>query len=273
MRKIFIQSNLPVVILNISTILIVAVMLMVNQALAKPDQTTTSETFYSGVLSYQGTLMDSLGNPVTGSYEITFRVYNSPTSTTPLWEEVRSGANAVPVQNGLFNVMLGSLIPIPETVWEQTELFLGVKIGSDAEMSPREKLTAVPAAASANVAQLALTVPDGSISAEKLGADVNNYLIQSGKKNCDWVICSGWSLHTGDGVRTYTTRVTFTSNYSSPPAINVSINGFDMFYETNPRIDVYAQNITNDGFDLVYYTWGETIVYGAYTSWIAYGTK
>ena len=186
MRKLFDQKHLSVVILNVCTILIVAIMLMVSHALAKPGQATTAETINTGVLSYQGTLMDSLGNPVAGSYEITFRIYNSPTSTTPLWEEVRSGANAVPVQNGLFNVMLGSLIPIPETVWEQTELFLGVKIGSDAEMSPREKLTAVPEAASANVAQLALTVPDGSISAEKLGADVNNYLIQSGNKYCDY---------------------------------------------------------------------------------------
>ncbi len=168
MDSLFSKRNLPLVILNISTILIVAVILMVNQVLANPDQTTTTETFSAGVLSYQGTLMDSLGNPVTGSYEITFRIYNSPTSTTPLWEEARSGANAVPVQSGLFNVMLGSLNPIPETVWEQTELFLGVKIGSDAEMSPREKLTFVPAAASSSVAQLALTVPDGSIGAVQI---------------------------------------------------------------------------------------------------------
>ena len=118
MDSLFSKRNLPLVILNISTILIVAVMLMVNQVLANPDQTTTTETFNSGMLSYQGTLTDSIDNPVTGSYEITFRIYNSPTSTTPLWEEVRSGPNAVPVQNGLFNVMLGSLVPIPDTAWE-----------------------------------------------------------------------------------------------------------------------------------------------------------
>lgn len=161
MDSLFSKRNLPFVILNASTIMIVAIMLMVNQVLAKPGQTSTVETFNAGVLSYQGTLTDSSGNPVTGSYEITFRIYNSPTSTTPLWEEARSGVNAVPVQNGLFNVMLGNLSPIPETVWEASELFLGVKIGSDAEMSPREILTIVP------IASMALNIPDGIVTQDK----------------------------------------------------------------------------------------------------------
>ncbi len=149
------------------TILIVAIMLVFTQATAKTEQAT--QAFNAGVLSYQGTLMDTEENPVTGSIEITFRIYNSLTSTTPLWDEVRSGGNAVPVQNGLFNVMLGSLNPIPGSIWEEAELFLGIKIGSDDEMQPRVKLTAVPSAVMADVAQLALTVPDGSITIEKLG--------------------------------------------------------------------------------------------------------
>ncbi len=98
-------------------------MLVVTQAMAKTEQ--TNQALNSGVLSYQGTLMDTSGTPVTGSYEMTFRIYNSLLSTTALWEEVRSGSNAVPVQNGLFNVMLGSLNPIPSTAWGEAEVVPG----------------------------------------------------------------------------------------------------------------------------------------------------
>ncbi len=157
------KKNLPGDLMNVATILIVAIMLIVTQATAKTEQ--TSQALNEGVLSYQGTLMDTAGNPVTGSYDMTFRIYNSLTSTTPLWEEVRTGVNAVPVQNGLFNVMLGSLHPIPGTVWEETEQFLGVKIGNDIEMAPREKLTVVPGA---TVAQMALTAANDSIAGDQI---------------------------------------------------------------------------------------------------------
>jgi hypothetical protein len=152
MDSLFSRRNLPVVLLNVSTILIVAIMLVVNQALAKPNQSSVATTFNSGVLSYQGSLMDSNGNRLTGTYEMTFRIYPIPSGGTHLWEEVRSGANAVPVQNGLFNVRLGSLKPIPVEVWEAPELFLGVKIGNDNEMTPREMITGVPYANRAGIA-------------------------------------------------------------------------------------------------------------------------
>ncbi len=75
------KRNLPVLILNIVTILIVAIMLVVTQATAKTEQ--TSQALNAGVLSYQGNLMDTEGDPVTGSYDMTFRIYNAMTSTTP----------------------------------------------------------------------------------------------------------------------------------------------------------------------------------------------
>ena len=190
MKKLFDRKHLPGLILNVSTILVVAIMLLVSQVFAKPSQSRATQAFDSGVLSYQGTLMDSTGNPVTGTHEITFRIYNSPTETTPLWEEGRTGGNAVPVENGLFNVTLGSLIPIPSSIWTEPELYLGVQVGSDAEMMPREVLTIVPGAAMANVAQLALSVPDGTIDTAQLadGAvtqDKAPSLIQSAYGNGD----------------------------------------------------------------------------------------
>lgn len=52
--------------------------------------------------------------------------------------------------------MLGSLTPIPQTVVTgNPNLFLGITVGTDGEMSPRVQLGSVPFAVQA------LTVPDG----------------------------------------------------------------------------------------------------------------
>ena len=266
MDSLFSKRNLPLVILNISTILIVAVILMVNQALAKPHQVATSESFNSGVLSYQGTLTDSIGNPVTGSYEITFRIYNSPTSTTPLWEEVRSGANAVPVQNGLFNVMLGSLVPISDTAWESPELFLGVKIGSDAEMSPREKLTYVPGAVVANVAQLALSVPDGSITLSKLG-EQPYYFSGAFATPTEWmadVIFNGNYHRFCEAIgRSYSRAETLTAHYTEPYTDEGRGNGYfylDWYYVGTRAVStdthIYGNGIPDDPYNVWKYNGG-----------------
>lgn len=186
------KRTLLVAIPNVSTILIVAIMLVVNHAFAKPAQSSTNTTLNSGLLSYQGTLMDSDDDPLTGTYEITFRIYNAPVGGIPLWEEIRSEVNAVTVQNGLFNIMLGSLNPIQESVWQSTELFLGVQINSDAEMSPRELITGVPFAKNAGIASSVTensitgsNIVDGSISqldAPTLlkSANSQNEIIRSG---------------------------------------------------------------------------------------------
>ncbi len=140
MRKLANIKNFPHLMLSIGTILVVAIMLVVNQAVAKPDLLSSTQSTNSNLISYQGTLMDSQGNPLTETIDITFRIYDSPSGSTPLWEEVRSGANAVPVQNGLFNIMLGSLNPIPSSLSEYSQLFLGIKVGSDVELSPRTEM-------------------------------------------------------------------------------------------------------------------------------------
>lgn len=140
MKKLTDKKFIPFIMLNVCTILLVALMLVVNQVTAKSDQASTTQTLNTGVLSYQGVLMDTTGNPISGLIDITFRIYSSPSGTTMLWEEIRSGGNAVPVQNGLFNVLLGSLNPLPDSLSGYSQLFLGIKIGTDAEMSPRTEI-------------------------------------------------------------------------------------------------------------------------------------
>lgn len=121
----------------------------------------------TGTIAYQGRLADAAGNPLTQTVNMVFRLYATAEGGTPLWEEQWTASNGVQVSDGLFNVMLGSLTPIPQAVVTANDpLFLGISVGTDGEMAPRVQLGSVPFAVQA------LTVPDGSITQEKLAPDV-----------------------------------------------------------------------------------------------------
>ena len=153
------RSFLP----NPGTLLILALFLLAQSVGALPLKAPTATSTSTGTISYQGRLADADGNPLTGTYNIEFRLYDVPTGGVPLWTELWTGPNAVEVSDGLFNVMLGSLTPISaEAVEENDTLYLGITVGTDDEMTPRVPLGSVPWAMQAS------TVPDGSITTDKI---------------------------------------------------------------------------------------------------------
>jgi len=117
----------------------------------------------TGTIAYQGRLADSAGAPLTGTYNMIFRLYDVGMGGAPLWEEQWTGPNGVKVRDGLFNVMLGSLTALPQAVITgHDQLFLGITVGTDNEMAPRVQLGSVPFAVQA------LTVPDESVTTAKI---------------------------------------------------------------------------------------------------------
>ncbi len=90
-------------------------------------------------INYQGMLTDAGGTPLTGTYTINFNLYNDATGSSALWTETQS----VTVSNGLFSVQLGFNNPIPLYIFDGTIKYLGVQVGTDPEMTPRQKLTSV----------------------------------------------------------------------------------------------------------------------------------
>ena len=116
---------------------------------------------FKSTISYQGYLVDANGNPVNAAaLAMVFKLYNVASGGVALWAETQN----VAVSNGLFSVELGATTPFSTSMLaNNNDLWLGITIGSDTEMSPREKIASAPYALLANV-------PDGSITEPKLAA-------------------------------------------------------------------------------------------------------
>ena len=93
------------------------------------------------LIRYQGYVTDDQGAPLEGSYTLSFRIYDAETGGTLLWSETQAG---VPLQEGNFSVLLGSVTPLDLTFASPT--WLEVKVASDPPLSPRQRITSVPLA-------------------------------------------------------------------------------------------------------------------------------
>jgi len=71
-----------------------------------------------------------------------FRIYETATSTAPLWESPVSSFTAVEVSTGIFRVTLQP-DGIDETYWQKGSMWLELEIATN-KMSPREELTSSP---------------------------------------------------------------------------------------------------------------------------------
>ncbi len=100
------------------------------------------------LINFQGILRDGSGNPVAnGSYSVLFKIYDDSTGGNVLWSETQT----VNTTNGLFSAILGSVNPtvnpIPDSAFSNTAgglaHWLGIKVGADPEMTPRQKLVSV----------------------------------------------------------------------------------------------------------------------------------
>jgi microcystin-dependent protein len=113
------------------------------------------------LINYQGTLMGTSGNPVAdGQYGVVFNIYDVPTGGTSLWTETWNNTT-VPVTTikGIFNVLLGTYTPIPLSFFNDHPVtYLGIKVGNDSEMAPRQRISSVAYAFTAGTG-----VPKGAI--------------------------------------------------------------------------------------------------------------
>jgi hypothetical protein len=112
-----------------------------NWALALALMTVLALTPQAGsaglpqTMNYQGSLSDSLGAPVNGPVDMTFTLYDALTGGAALWTETQT----VQVTSGIFNVQLGAVVPLTTPLFDNT-VYLGIAVGLDPEMTPRQTL-------------------------------------------------------------------------------------------------------------------------------------
>lgn len=123
-------------------------------------------------INFQGILKDSAGVNVEGTVDITFAIYAAASGGTALWSETQSG---VSVEAGLYNVRLGSGTPLPHSVFaDGSTRYLGIKVGSDVEMTPRLPMISVPFAFRAASAEAA--VDSQTLGGYAVGTSGNNII-------------------------------------------------------------------------------------------------
>src|SRR6185369_14754626 len=87
-----------------------------------------------GVITEQGRLFDSTGVPLTASMAITFSIYDAPAGGSLLWTETQT----IALDQGYFSAELGSVTPFSSTVWDGAQRWIGITVGTDPEMTPRQ---------------------------------------------------------------------------------------------------------------------------------------
>lgn len=126
------------------------------------------------LINYQGKLTTPSGALVDATISMQFSIYADSTTSFALWSETQ---DSVKVEKGIFNVLLGSINPIPDSVFDGDIRYLGIKVGTDPEMSPRKAIVSVGYALKSKMADTA----SYSINAEFSNkADTASFSIKAG---------------------------------------------------------------------------------------------
>ena len=114
-----------------------AIVIIIALAVMKP----AAMAAIPDIISYQGELKDGDGNPVNGTFAVTFTIYDALAGGTALWMETQN----VAFSNGLFTIRLGEDgINNPIALDFSQQYWLGISIDGEAEFSPRTSLTSSP---------------------------------------------------------------------------------------------------------------------------------
>ena len=149
-------------------------------ALAEPPEPSTSGVTLAGIvaskISYQGRLTDTGGNPLNGSYNLLFQLWNDATAGSQVGSDIVK--NNVSVNNGLFTVDLD----VPQSAFNGQALWLRIQVGGQ-WLSPRQELLPVPYALglrpgawiNGNVTGAVITATNQAMGAKGVAGIADNY--------------------------------------------------------------------------------------------------
>lgn len=92
------------------------------------------------LINYQGKILDDNGLPVNGVLNISFKIYDTEINGTVLWNETQN----VTMIEGVFNVLLGSVEPFSNNLFNDAERYLAIQIEGEIELADRSRLVSTP---------------------------------------------------------------------------------------------------------------------------------
>ncbi|SFS64937.1 H-type lectin domain-containing protein [Sulfitobacter marinus] len=101
--------------------------------------------------------------------------------------------------------------------------------------------------------------------------DGNTVGVESGETLLFSDFEDGGDMWSGTGERERRQRIIFSTPFKSPPTVQASLALWDVDAATVMRGDLISENIAEEGFDLVFKTWGDTRFARARVAWLAIG--
>jgi hypothetical protein len=130
-------------------------------------------------LTQQGRLFDSNNQPVTGMTTFVFSIYPAATGGTAVWTETQM----ITLDSGYFSAQLGEVTTLSPTIFVNAAsmmppqtLYLGIKVNTDAELSPRQPLLSVPYAMVASNAIGDITPHTVSVNGKQVIDSMGNWV-------------------------------------------------------------------------------------------------
>lgn len=114
------------------------------------------------VLQYQARLLNTAGQPLTANgLSVTFRIWDAASGGTLLYTE----SQTLDVVGGLLSAPIGTVTPLPSAIFATSaNRWLGITVGADSEMTPRQRLGSTAYAIRADSARAADDVPNADIT-------------------------------------------------------------------------------------------------------------
>lgn len=79
------------------------------------------------------------------------------------------------------------------------------------------------------------------------------------------------AMWTGSGPREVRQSQIFREPFQTVPVVTVGISMWDIDHKTNSRVDITAEDVTTQGFDIVFRTWSDTRIARIRADWMAIG--
>jgi len=93
-------------------------------------------------MNLQGVLVDTSGAAMKNdTVSVTFTIYDAALGGSAKWTETDTVATD---EAGVFSIVLGGSLPIPDSVFSDTLRWLGIQVEAEPELTPRTQLVSAP---------------------------------------------------------------------------------------------------------------------------------